>query len=128
MTIIKITSAGICSVLLAMSLRQVKSEYGVYIAICAGLIIGWYAISMASQIVSYVNDIASIISDANGYIMILLKIAGISYLTEFASDICKDCGYQSVASQIEFASKLVILCMSIPIMTSLINLIDGISI
>ena len=45
------------------------------------------------------------------YIGTLLKMVGITYAAEFSSGICKDAGYQTVASQIEIFSKLTILAL-----------------
>ena len=36
---------------------------------------------------------------------ILLKMAGVTYVAEFASGICKDAGYQNIAVQIEIFSQ-----------------------
>ena len=50
---------------------------------------------------------------------------GIDYLCEFESNICKDIGYQSVAGHVELAGKLTILVMSMPIIMSLLDTVQG---
>ena len=54
---------------------------------------------------------------------LLLKITGIALLTEFAISICKDSGEGAIASKIEIGSKVIIITMSIPIITSLLELV-----
>lgn len=44
-----------------------------------------------------------------GYFKILLKIIGITYIAEFASDLCKDAGYTTIAGQIQMFGKLSVL-------------------
>ena len=56
-----------------------------------------------------------------GYIRTLIKIVGITYIAEFASDLCKDAGYQAVAGQIQMFGKLSVLAVSIPILTALLD-------
>ena len=52
-------------------------------------------------------------------IIILLK----QYKPEFAVSICKDSGEGAIASKIELGSKIIIISMSIPIISSLLEII-----
>ena len=58
-----------------------------------------------------------------GYIGLLLKIMGITYITQLSADICRDNGYQAVAGQIEIFSKLTIAVMSMPVVLSLFEMV-----
>ncbi len=57
----------------------------------------------------------------NMYLETILKIIGIAYIAEFASQITKDAGQGTLASKIELAGKILILAMAIPILTVLIE-------
>lgn len=50
---------------------------------------------------------------------------GISYIAEFVSDIAKDSGYSALSNQIQIYGKITILVVSVPILESLINCING---
>ena len=52
-------------------------------------------------------------------------MTGIAYVSEFASSMCRDAGYQAVASQIEIFAKLSLLAVSLPVVTALINTIES---
>ncbi len=45
-----------------------------------------------------------------------MKVIGITYICEFASGICKDAGYGSVAGQIEILGKLSVIFAGLPIL------------
>lgn len=60
-----------------------------------------------------------------GYFKILLKIIGITYIAEFASDLCKDAGYATIAGQIQMFGKLTVLAAGIPVLTALLETIRG---
>lgn len=62
----------------------------------------------------------------NQFIVLLLKITGIAFLSEFAVSICKDSGEAAIASKIELGSKIIIISMSIPIISSLLEIITKI--
>ncbi|MBR0351278.1 MAG: stage III sporulation protein AD [Clostridia bacterium] len=53
----------------------------------------------------------------------MVKITGIAFLSEFAVSICKDSGESAIASKIELGSKVIIVSMSVPIITSLLELV-----
>ena len=84
---------------------------------------------MAAQrlevVVQSVRLIQSSISIQSSYIQVLLKIIGITYISEFAADICRDAGYSAVAGQIGIFAKLSILAVSIPIVTALLETIQS---
>lgn len=57
------------------------------------------------------------------YLETILKIIGVAYIAEFASQITKDAGQGTLASKIELAGKIIILAMAIPILTVMIETI-----
>ncbi|WP_337961188.1 stage III sporulation protein AD [Caloramator sp. mosi_1] len=57
------------------------------------------------------------------YINIVLKIIAISYIASFGIEICKDIGQSSLASKIEFAGKVLILIMAIPIIMAVMEMV-----
>ena len=57
---------------------------------------------------------------------IILKITGIAILTEFAVSICKDSGESAIASKIDLGGKIIIISISIPIITALLELVISI--
>ena len=125
---IKIALAGICSVILAINLKAYKSEYSTYIALASCLIIGAYALSLAEKMIETLCEISSYMSSGKEYISILVKIAGITYISDFASSICQDAGHAAIASQIDFGARMTILAMSVPIIMGLMEIIDGFAI
>ena len=54
----------------------------------------------------------------------MLKMIGITYIAEFSSGICRDAGYQTIASQIEIFSKLTILALGMPVLLALLETIQ----
>ncbi|HBQ26733.1 MAG TPA: stage III sporulation protein AD, partial [Syntrophomonas sp.] len=51
----------------------------------------------------------------------ILKILGVAYLGEFATAICQDAGEQAVAKKVEFASKIIIAVLALPIMIAILE-------
>ncbi len=61
-------------------------------------------------------------TSVNGqFLGILLKITGIAFLTEFAVSVCKDSGETAIASKVDLGGKVIIIAISIPIISSLLE-------
>lgn len=60
------------------------------------------------------------------YVTILFKALGICWLTQFASDICRDCGETAISSAAEIFGKIQLMVLSLPLFESLIDVVTGI--
>lgn len=125
MTVVTISVLGLTAVFLAIQLKGMKGEYGIYLVACAGLVIFFYGISKLETIVDVARQVQSYIKINSVYISALMKMIGITYIAEFASGICKDAGYGSLGSQIEIFGKLSILAVSMPILLALMETVQG---
>lgn len=123
MSIIQVGVLGVAGVLLAVQFKGGKSEYGIYISIALSLLIFFAILSQLKEILAMIKIIGGYIKLDTVYIGILLKILGITYVAEFASSICKDAGYQTIAQQIEIFGKLAILALSTPVLLALLDAI-----
>ena len=61
------------------------------------------------------------LSVSNEYLGTVLKIVGIAVLTQFSSDICRDSGQTALAANVEFAGKLMIAVLSLPMAKTLLE-------
>lgn len=122
---VKIGILGIAVVLLAMPFKNLKGEYSLCISMAGCILIFYFILKKMEQVISTMEGIISYLPIESGYFMLLIKIIGITYISEFCSDICKDAGYSTVAGQISMAGKLTVLGISMPIITTLLELIAG---
>ena len=116
---------GIAGVLLALQIKQARPEYAVYLSVATGVFLLIMAAQRLEVVVESVRLIQSSISIQSSYIQVLLKIIGITYISEFAADICRDAGYSAVAGQIGIFAKLSILAVSMPIVIALLETIQS---
>ena len=120
MSIIQIAGMGVVGTLLALQFKSGKSEYGIYTIIAISLVLFYGMKDRLTIIEQTMQTIGSLITMNSSYIQILLKIIGVTYISEFATGICKDAGYSTIASQIEIFAKLTILAFSMPILEALL--------
>ena len=125
MDVVQIGVIGVAGTLLAVQFKTGKTEYGIYISVALSLLIFFFILGKVEVMIDTVRMIGSYISVDTAYMGTLVKMLGVTYIAEFSSSICKDAGYQTIAKQIEIFGKLAILVMSMPILTALLNTIQG---
>ena len=123
MNSIQIALFGVVGTLLALQFKSGKSEYGIYVSLAVSLFLFLCMLSRLEIFVQTVKKIADYIKLDAGQMSILLKMAGVTYVAEFASGICKDAGYQNIAVHIEIFTKLTILAIGMPVLLALLELI-----
>ena len=125
MDMIKIACLGLSGVMLGLILRQAKSSLAEVVSLATCLVIVFYSATKLSSVFEMINSIGSYFSEQKEYFRILLKIIGITYLADFASNICKDAGYSAIAGQIEIFGKISILAISSPIILALLEAVHS---
>lgn len=121
MEIIKIIGIGFIAVIISIILKQYKPEYIIYVSIVAGALILLMSMDKIAGIIDLLNNLASKAQINNQFLTILIKITGIAFLSEFAVSVCKDAGEAAIASKVELGSKVIIIAISIPIISALLE-------
>lgn len=121
--IIKIIGIALIALIIIILLKQYRPEFAIYISLLTGVLILLLVMDQLSQIMSLLQSLATKASINSTFLGLLVKITGIAFLAEFAVSVCKDAGEGAIASKIEIGSKIIIIAMSIPIISSLLEII-----
>jgi stage III sporulation protein AD len=108
---------------LALILKEQKPNFAFLLTVFAGCAIFLFLIDQIFQIIQMLRRIAVHANVNLVYLETILKIIGIAYIADFASQITKDAGQGAIASKIELGGKILILAMSVPILTVLIEMV-----
>lgn len=123
MDIIKIIGVGLIALIIIIILKQYRPEFVIYVSIIAGVIILILIMDKVSAIIDLLTSLSNKTVINNEFLVLLIKITGISFLTEFSVSICKDSGETAIANKIDIGGKVLIISMSIPIIASLLETI-----
>lgn len=127
MSILAVCGAAIITAVMALLLRQKSPHSALLLSIASGTVI----------MLSLLRDIPDIITGANallgsagidgGDIILLFKIVGICFVTEFTCDCVSEAGLLSLSTNISFAGKILVLVTSLPMFERVISVIQELS-
>lgn len=122
-SIFTIAGIGIVSTAFVIILKQYRPEFAFGAALAAGIILLFFSVSCFTEIIKTINDFIDISNAGKEKYEILIKCLGICMVTKIASETCKDCGENSIASKIDLAGKAVVLTFSMPLLQEVIFII-----
>lgn len=125
-TFLKTIAGILVAVLLNLCLSKQAKDYSLLLTVLVCCCIAGAAVYYLEQVVSFIqrlNQMAQLDSNA---LLIILKVVGIGILGEIVTQICADSGNASLGRMLQVLSSAVILWLSLPLFTALIELIEGI--
>lgn len=121
MDIIKIIGVGFISLIVVIILKQYRYEFAIYASVICGVIIILMLSDKIKETLEFIRVISNKSSINSNFLEIIMKITGISILTEFGVSICKDSNESAIANKIDFGGKILIISLSLPIIEALIE-------
>lgn len=123
----RIAALGITATISVVLIKAKEASYGAVISIVSGIFIFICIIGRLSILISHMRELVSVIEEGDTYLNILLKASGITIVSEFAAGISKDNQMNSVADMIRVFAKISLFLISLPVLTTVINMIRNFS-
>ncbi len=123
MEIIQIIGLGSVVTILILVIRQQRPELALLLSLGLSVIIFLLVVGKISLILDLFRGLAERANINQLYLNTVLKIIGIAYISEFGAQVCRDAGEGAVAGKIEFAGKILILVLAIPIIAVVLDTI-----
>jgi stage III sporulation protein AD len=101
-------------------LKEYRKDFAVYASLIGGAIILYYCIDYIKNIIDFLNGLSKT-GISSDFILLLVKITGITILTEFAVSVCKDMGEGAIASKVDLGGKLLVVSLSIPVISTVLS-------
>jgi len=119
--ITQIVGLALMVTIFLLILRQEKPVMAVLLSIAFSILIFTLMMGKMASIISVMRELSRRAGINYFFMTTILKILGVAYLGEFAAVICQDAGEQAVAKKVEFASKIIIAVMALPIMVAILE-------
>ena len=106
---------------LIISLRSHLGEYSFLLLIATVCIVLFTVLGNLFSAFSKIRDLFNKSGNVGEYFTVALKALGISYVTTFAADSCRDFGLSALAQTSEIVGKIAIFILSLPLVTSILE-------
>ncbi len=123
---IKCAAGGLLTVILGIALEKQGKDTALVLSVGVCCMITGAAASYLRPVVTFLDNLVTIGNLNSVTVSSLFKILGIGILTEITAMVCTDAGNSSLGKALQFLGTGVILWLSLPIFTALIDLIGQI--
>ncbi|MBU7007629.1 stage III sporulation protein AD [Phosphitispora fastidiosa] len=121
MEIIQIVGLGIVVTILIVIIKQQRPELAIQLSVITGVVIFSMMLGKINSVVTLMKDLAQKSNVSVLYMGTIMKIIGVAYIAEFGAQICRDAGEGAVASKIEFAAKVIVIVLAIPVIVAVFD-------
>ena len=122
MEILQIVGIGIIASVVIVMVKQTQVPHSaVLISMVVGVGIFLAMLPKITMVVGILQELSDRAGVNQFYLTTIFRIIGIAYITEFGAQVCRDAGEGAVAGRIEFAGKIIIMVLAIPIIAAILE-------
>lgn len=119
--IVKIVGLGLVASVLLAIIKQQRPEMAIQVSIVVAAVIFTMMLGKINSVITLMQEIGQRANVSSFYMGTILKIVGVAYVAEFGAQICRDSGENAIATKIEFAAKVIVIVLAIPIIASVFD-------
>lgn len=120
------TACILVAVILILTLRKQGNEFALVLSVLLCCMVGFLAAGFLEPVVRFMQRLQKIGALNQELLNILLKIVGICFTAEIAGLICEDSGNGALGKALQFLASAVILYLSLPLLSKLLDIVEGI--
>ena len=121
MDLIKVIGIAFLTLIFTIIIKQYKKDFAIYVVIIGGALILLSSLETFENIMDFIDRLSNKSNISSDFIKLLIKITSISILLEFAISLCKDSGESAIANKIDLGGKIIVISMSIPVISTMLN-------
>ena len=121
--VIKVVSFSLIVLFVYLILKESKGTIATLVTLISGILIFMFISPYIKEILDFMVNMTDKVGMDVTYVQIVMKVIAIAYLTTFCSILCKDAGANLISAKVEFAGKIMILLLAIPIMVNILDTI-----
>lgn len=121
MEIMQIVGLALVATILIVILKSQRPELALQLTIVTGVIIFLLVVAKIKVVLDVINDLANHAQVSSYYLTTVLKIVGVAYIAEFGAQVCRDAGEGAIATKVEFAAKILVMVLALPIIVAIME-------
>ena len=121
--VLKVMCGALIAVILGLTLRQQGKDIALLLSVAVCCMVVVVGVSYLTPVVDFVRQLQTSSGTDPEFLRILLKSVGIGLIAEIAGLICSDAGNAALAKTIQILATSVILWLSLPLMSALLDMV-----
>ena len=109
---------GTCT---ACLLRTLRAEYAVPVGVATAVLLLLSGLGNVAAVAETLQKLTDAYGVPTVMLRAVLKIVGLSFLTDFGANVCRDAGQSAIAANLEFGGKVLILLCALPSAVALLE-------
>lgn len=124
---ITVVGIALSALILSLFLRNYNKTFSLVIVIAASILIFFQVLSGISDVFTSIKSISQNIKPVTEYIKLMIKVLGITLISQFVADLCRDCGEGTLANITELGAKIIVITMILPLFETVIKIVIGLT-
>ena len=124
--IFKICATVLIACVISLVIEKKEKDLAVILTLCSCCCVIVFSLSFIRPVVDFIHSLERIASIDQQALQILFKVVGISLVSEMSSMICQDAGRSALGKTVQICATIIILWISLPLFTKLIELVSKI--
>ena len=119
MNVIGIVGVAAVTIATAVFIKQYRPEIALVIAGIGGVLVLMLITGDLIDIQDTLNGILEEFNVNGAVFAVVIKALGVCVITDFTANTCRDFGHSALSSGVEFAGKVVVVVLSLPIIAEI---------
>lgn len=111
---------GLFAAFAIMIIRELRKEYTIVVMLAVCVLCFMHILPKIGDSVQFIRELSAYLDES--HTDVILRVLGITYLTETSSEICKSAGESAVGGYIEVAGRVEIMLLCLPLLRELTEL------
>lgn len=125
MSVFALAFVGVATAFLAVLLKRYQPEYALAAILFGGAVILFFLVSDIGEILDTLSELISAGGVSPENTALIFKALGVGYVTQFASEICSDCGEKGISSKVELAGRLTVVGLCLPVVSAFLETVGN---
>lgn len=121
---LQICVLSVAGLFAALVIRKDKPEYASLIILLVSFFIAIRVLGILENVTGEIEGWQTVLDSNSAYIKLLLKLIGITYICDFAANMCRDSGYSALGSHIELFGKIAVMAAGFPVIRIVMEMLE----
>lgn len=121
MDIVQVVGLALLTMIFLLILRPQRPVMAVLLSIAFSIVIFIAMMGKLALIITTIQELSRQANINQFFFPVVLKILGVAYLGELAAAVCEDAGEKAVAKKVEFAAKIIIAVLALPVLLAILE-------